>query len=43
MIYHGGLENHHIIGIQTRNMLIAMEQILGEIDQGKLVMTTTCK
>ena len=37
------LENHHVIGINTKNALIFIKQILCKMDHRKTVMTTTCK
>ena len=42
-IVSGVLENHHVIGIQTKTMLIFIEQILHEIDHRKFVMMITCQ
>ena len=39
----GVLENYHVIRIQTKSALTFMEQILCEIDHGKIIMKTTCK
>ena len=37
------LKNHHVIGIQTKSVVTFMEQILCDIDHGKIVLRTTCK